>query len=156
VRAAALLLALAACGGEVDLPENAERDAPAHAELAVAVAVAEWSGRADVDLGEPPPVRWFDGRCLEYAGEPPLPPGHCLRGLYTATWRDTQIHLAWGDTPDASALAHELLHWTLDSAGRRDEDHADPLWAQVPEVNAAIAEAMPHGNTATPTTVLGL
>jgi hypothetical protein len=133
------LLPVAACG--IPQPSNTEVDAPPGADDAAAIVVQEWSERLDVelDLADLPPVRWFEGECLDYDD------GYqgCADGGYsTAPGAASEIHVIARSTFHESRLAHEVLHWGLDRIGAPDaDDHSDPIWRQVAAVEHALTGA---------------
>ncbi len=133
-----IIIAMAAnCGcHSVPEPTNVEVDAPAGADEALEVAVAEWAARvphaARLDVGDLPAVRWFEGNCLDY----PEHPDSCILGLYAwASFDEPEIHLL---VNHPVIMAHEVLHWALDSAVADDPTHARPEWEQLVDVEAEI------------------
>jgi hypothetical protein len=130
VRALALL-ALVACTSSPPLPENDLTSPPPRAEDAQALAV---EALEDVfgELGDPPPVLWFAGACLEYEDDP-----RCMGGMYFGE----EIHVIRPstDVPSRSALAHELIHWALHVAhGDSDADHLRADWGLVDPITRAL------------------
>ncbi len=121
-----LLLCLLAGCVEVPLPRGEEVHPPL-APQAIDASAAQWSAVLDIDLGDPPPVLWFNQYCLHYDSEDD---GRCVMGRSFLWWYydSPQIHLAYRGTTN-SALDHELLHWALNERdGDPDEDHTDDAW----------------------------
>lgn len=135
------LLALLGLGCAVPEPDNVEVAAPAGAEDAAAIVVQEWSerlphaGRLDVD--DLPPVRWFEGPCLDYGDAT-----ECILGSGRWTPLAEEIHLLVRDSLADTSLTHELLHWSLNQTGAgRDGDHTSRWWTQVDEIDAILRRA---------------
>lgn len=135
-----LTLVLTGCAGNLDA--DLEGDTPE----AVGVAVAEWSLHLDAELSpdDAPPVTWHPGSCVD----PPVglmdDPPDCILGYYH-NGSPGEIHLATPTIPiiSRSALAHELLHWSLRaSRDDSDGDHGGPEWCLVDDVNRVLAD---HG-----------
>lgn len=140
MRAALLCLALAACG--VPQPTNEEVDAPPGADDATAIVVQEWSERlgADLDVADLPPVRWFEGPCLDYGYDDGV---RCTTGGFAEhPWGESEIHVVARASVHESKLAHEVLHWVLQQAdGDDDHGHLGPMWATVGEVERVLLAA---------------
>lgn len=136
--ASLLALLLAACS--VERPSNPPADPPPGVDVAEEMILEAWSaallpgGRA---LTDPPPVLWFEGRCLDYGegcGEAE-PDGATL-----FVPGDVEIHLIARPLVSDTALAHELLHWALHDIGRGwDGEHTTPEWSLVAPLKAALA-----------------
>lgn len=144
MRAVALSVALlVACGGTPSTFAPSRARSPINAEIAVdgaheaaSLARDEWARRLGVSLPAPPRVRWFAGDPLRYKGSTLAVHSLYRRGL------EIQIGGADGKRPSATDLAHELLHWALDTAGRDpDGAHAGPLWRDVGAVSAVLRAA---------------
>lgn len=141
MRAALALVVLAGCALEPPPdPYNTEVPVPAALERAEGIVRAQWSARLEFDLPDDvPEVRYFDG-CLIYPDDYMRQEWYsgCIEGRY---WHSGPVvHVRrLGDGPADDALAHELLHWSLDVArGDSDGGHLDPLWREVPEVKGAL------------------
>jgi hypothetical protein len=132
-----LLALVSACA--VEQPTNVEVDAPPGADDAAAIVVQEWSESlgVDLDVADLPPVRWFEGACLDYPGE-----DECLAGALKWTPLATEIHLAIRPLLHDSSLAHEVLHWALEeTAGDYDVAHENVAWAGLDDVADTLASA---------------
>lgn len=133
----AFFVLLAACG--VPQPTNVEVDPPAGADDAAEIVVQEWSERlgVELDVEDLPPVRWFEGPCLDY-GDGCISDGGYARSFDGAA----EIHVLWLGSIHGSALSHEALHWSLDMALEdRDPDHGRARWSEEPAVQAVLASA---------------
>jgi hypothetical protein len=136
----ALLVVAGGCVG-LSEPSNPEVAPPEGALDAAAIVVTEWSerlpGADDLILEDLPPIRWFEGECLDY-GE-----ADCPTGATIFAWNgEEEIHVLVRPTIHESSLAHEILHWSLDVvAGSPDGDHAGAVWAQVSEVDDILRRA---------------
>lgn len=136
---------VAGCG--LPDPVNQEVAPPGGAQEATEIAVSEWServpGAEDLDVGDLPPIRWFEGVPCECAGCTSAP--FCLldsggiadkAGKYRWTAFEAEIQLVVFPTIHESGLTHEILHWTLHkAAGDPDDLHEGAIWDQVDEVN---------------------
>ncbi len=130
----ALLLAVVAAACSVEQPHNAEVESPYSRDdlyQATEVIRLEWcdrTGNCAIDL---PEIRWFEGKCLEYADIE----GECLQGRTQYTPFVTEMHLLVEDSIHETALAHELLHVALE----RDPGHDSAYWSEVKDVRAVMA-----------------
>lgn len=137
------MVAVLAAGCGIPEPINEEVDPPPGADAATEMAVIEWAGRIGDHSVTPdrlPPVRWFEGPCLDYGGRAEAVCAHGSNSI--AFTGGSEIHLVYRDRPSASSLPHEVLHWALsESRGRYDGDHRLPLWGQLYEVERMLSLA---------------
>lgn len=121
---------------DYEVPENEEVPPPVWTEEAAWIAVDEWSTRLGLSVPDDlPEIRWFWGHCLDY------PSGSCPYGRFFIEEEEVHLSLAVGD-PRGTALAHEMLHWTMYSVtGCGDPDHESPAWQKVGEVEEATGAA---------------
>jgi hypothetical protein len=125
-------LVAAACGTSsgLDVPTNAEVEAPARADEAVELL---WSLlAADEAAVEAPLVVWLDGECMTG-----LNVDGCVLGLYHES-----INTAWvlrRDRVAQSQLPHELVHAALYfETADPDPEHVAPTWAVVQPLTALL------------------
>lgn len=146
----ALSIATCSAGCDVYEPNNDEVAAPAGVDDAAQFIVGEWSVRLGLDLPtELPPIRWFSGECLTWTW---LPEQHdCDTGRYflDSPVGSEQIQvLVDAEGLWSTALAHELLHWSLAQDGSwGDADHSGPEWALVTPVNVDLCDYLNPGKT---------
>lgn len=136
MRLAILFTQLLACAVSTPEPLNAEVAAPEGSGHASIIVVEEWSLRLeawDLNASDMPPVRWFEGPCLDYGGQ--IVPKHdCVTGFFESDGGG-EIHVAMLESIHSSALAHEALHWSLQQhTGCSNSDHDWPIWSAVGEV----------------------
>lgn len=130
-------------GCQVEQPTNAEVAAPAWAENAITISLAEWSAifdlPADRRFQAPPTIKWFEGPCLIYANEPADAP--CSDGSTNYNPFETEVHLVRFEEPNIN-LPHELLHYIYLEQwdGDPDDDHTRPEWAFEEDILLAMEE----------------
>ncbi len=119
----ALVALLAGCGAP--MPYNELADPPPGADCATDIAISSWEYAFGKELGDPPPILWFEGECLDYGAR-------CLYGATMVGYSEPpEIHLLADEPIGDGHLAHEVLHWALYRLGREDEDHSAPEWNNV-------------------------
>lgn len=135
MRAALLsVLAFGACA--VERPSNPPADPPPGADDVEAAALDSWAAALGRQLGDPPPILWFEGACLDYSDDT-----YCEDGRTAFAPGDVEIHLVTRPLASQTALAHELLHWALHEVGRGwDGDHTADEWTLVEPLQAELAE----------------
>lgn len=135
---AILLLTVLVAGCSIERPANPPADPPPGSDLVEAAAIEAWSAALNAHLTDPPPVLWFEGTCLEYDGGCDAQESD---GATVFVPGDIEIHLIAYPHASQSALAHELLHWSLHETGHGwDGDHTEDEWELVEPLQEELAE----------------
>ncbi len=125
-------------GCSVERPSNPPADPPLGTEEVESAALAAWSDALG-SVADPPPILWFEGECLDYSDSTPT---FCEDGRTQFVPGDVEIHLAARPVASQTALAHELLHWSLHETGHGwDGDHSSAEWGLLDPLNAELAAA---------------
>lgn len=139
-RAALLFLAAGCADASRPPPYNTEVEPPAGLERAARIVRAQWASRLGVDLpDELPAIHYFTG-CLQYPRDAMRQEWYsgCIEGRYWSA--DDSVDVRMRPTIAGDALAHELLHWSLENGlGDSNSEHNLPIWSQVRSVQDVLA-----------------
>lgn len=127
-------------------PFNQEVDPPEGVEEALEIVYVGWSSRLQEDLeAATPDIRWYapeaGSNCLRFSEAPPTT---CFNGMFSGGINGSTIFLIHYPLHSSSALAHELLHWTLSAqkvGAKHNSGHQHPMWSRVVEVQQELRSA---------------